>query len=729
MFILSLPLSNVSVPHSIMMTRKKLIKQSQLTNFEVSPSQNSLQNPLSSESITPYAFLNPTAKIHSSTIDFAKFFLDPLAFTLNDCKSTRQHLNKKRKRPGIDEDSVNQALQLEQLYVRGFTPDQIWEQAIRILDLTGKGIQHDYTQSSKYRRNVLAKTQATLPKFNDTIGDTRELQVNDSVGSTDGFTDKSSISSAEVAHMEPARKSENSVPDSLISHSIDEAADETASSEGTRDHRHDHYTQDRYGLNDGFFSIDDFNKQTELFEKHDAKGGPNDFESDYEEIDWHTDPLNGENAMSATNAHSLSDSSDPSAGNNTSDSSDEEGPTFDNAYLDKISEADDHEPANDDHGEATNFSMTGEKYPDFFGPLVDPTHNSSSYEPGEPVIENDVHRAAADVRRDLFDDEMSVEDASDGVDVDYSKTQHSSHDKRRARIADEIRRLEAANVSKKEWMLGGEARAVERPMNSLIEEDLDFERIGKSVSVPTNEMSEDIEELIKRRIVVNEFDEVNRRYPGVSDGENVRRGRFELDDTKPKQSLTELYESDHLRATDPNYIDPQNQKLKRAHNEVTGLWREISAQLDTLSSYHFKPKTLQPDINVLTDVATITMEDARPTMDGIHGGSASLAPQEIYTPTDSQVAGELVLKNGVPIAKEEMTREAKVKLRRQHKKQMKAHGEPIERQSGGVTEKQKLVSDLKNRGVKVIDNQGEITDVQGNKVGKQTLSGGDNLKL
>ncbi|RJE22044.1 hypothetical protein PHISCL_05630 [Aspergillus sclerotialis] len=712
------------------MVGKKQIKQSHLTNSEVSPSQNSLQSPFGSESITPCAFLNPTARIHSSTVDFAKYFLDPLAFTLNDCKPTSQYLNKKRKRPGIDEDSVNRALHLEQLYVTGFTPEQIWEQAIRILDSTGKGIQHDYTEISKYSRNVLAKTQATLPNFNNTIDDTRELQLNESVGSIDGFTDKSSISSAEVAHLEPAGNSENPGPKSIISHSIDEAADETASPEGTRERRHDHYTQDRYGLNDGFFSIDDFNKQSEFFERHDAKGGPNDSESDYEEIDWHTDPLNGEKAISAANAHSLSYSSDPSAGNSTSDSSDEEGPTFGNAHLDEISEANDHESANDDHGEATNLSMTGEKYSDFFSPSsVDSTHKLSSFESGEPVTENDVQRAAADVRRDLFDDEMSVEDASDAADFDYNKTQHSAHEKRRARIADEIRRLEAANVSKKAWMLGGEARAAERPMNSLIEEDLDFERIGKSVSVPTNEVSEGIEELIKRRIVSKEFDEVNRRYPGVSDGETVRRGRFELDDTKPKQSLTELYESDHLRATDPNYIDPKNQKLRQVHNEVTGLWKEISTQLDTLSSYHFKPKALQADINVLTDVATITMEDARPTMDGIHGGSASLAPQEIYTPTDGQVAGELVLKNGVPMAKEEMTRDAKVKLRRQHKKQKKAHGEPIKRQSGEATEKQRLVSDLKNRGVKVIGKQGEITDVQGNKVGKQTLSGGDNLKL
>ena len=701
------------------MTGEHLIKNPHLTSVELSPSRNSSRG---SELVTPCAFLNPTAKIHSATVDFAKSFLDPLALTLNDRKSTGRHFNKKRKRPAIDEDSVNQALQLEQLYVGGFTPDQIWEQAIRILDSTGKDIQRDYTRTTQYSGNEFAKTQATLPNFNSTFDDTRELHVTDSAGSIDEFTDKSSISSAGVADIEPSGKSENSDSKSTVSQSIDDPVAKTTSSEGTREHRHGPYTQDRYGLNDGFFSIDDFNKQSEFFEKQDAKGGPNDSESDDEEVDWHADPLGGI-AISA-NARSTSYSGDPSAGDNTSDSSDEDGPTFGNADLDKSSEANDHEPATDDDGEGANLNMDDEKYSDT---SVGSTHDRSYFESGETTLDNDVQRAAADVRRDLFDDEVSIEDASDGVDNDHNH-QHSAHEKRRARVADEIRRLEAANVSKKEWMLGGEARAAERPMNSLIEEDLDFERIGKSVSVPTNEVSEGIEELIKRRIVSKEFDEVTRRYPGVSDGKDVRRGRFELDDTKPKQSLTELYESDHLRATDPNYVDPQNQKFMRVHNEVTNLWREISSQLDTLSSFHFKPKAQQADINVLTDVATITMEDARPTMDGIHGGSASLAPQEIYTPTDRKVAGELSLKNGVPIAKEEMTRDAKAKLRRQHKKQKKAHGEPIKRQSGEVTGKQKLVSDLKSGGVKVIGNQGEITDIQGNKVGK-TLSGGDNLKL
>ena len=50
--------------------------------------------------------------------------------------------------------------------------------------------------------------------------------------------------------------------------------------------------KDRFGLNDGFFSIDDFNKQSQFLEDQDARGDPNDgAASDEEDIDWEGDPL------------------------------------------------------------------------------------------------------------------------------------------------------------------------------------------------------------------------------------------------------------------------------------------------------------------------------------------------------------------------------------------------------------------------------------------------------
>ena len=54
-----------------------------------------------------------------------------------------------------------------------------------------------------------------------------------------------------------------------------------------------------------------------------------------------------------------------------------------------------------------------------------------------------------------------------------------------------------------------------------------------------------------------------RRLPDSLKQHDITRGRVEVDQTKPQQSLAELYENDHLRATDPSYVDPKNEKLKK----------------------------------------------------------------------------------------------------------------------------------------------------------------------
>lgn len=61
--------------------------------------------------------------------------------------------------------------------------------------------------------------------------------------------------------------------------------------------------------------------------------------------------------------------------------------------------------------------------------------------------------------------------------------------------------LEAKNVAPKEWMLMGEANSRSRPVNSLLEQDLEFDRIMKPAPVITEESVGSLEDLIKRRIL------------------------------------------------------------------------------------------------------------------------------------------------------------------------------------------------------------------------------------
>ncbi|KAA8574468.1 hypothetical protein EYC84_005929 [Monilinia fructicola] len=434
------------------------------------------------------------------------------------------------------------------------------------------------------------------------------------------------------------------------------------------------------------------------------------------------------------------------------DEEEEDGPTFGNMDLNAPEgESDDDDDMDLDEAADVAADNTNDiLYKDFFEPpprkigkgerqeqyLARQAKKAKASAPEED--EAAMERAMADVRRDLFDDEddANSDDALSDLDPADPKSRRSAHERRQAKIGEEIRRLEAASVAKREWTLAGEARAIDRPMNSLLEEDLDFERTGKPVPVITAEVSESIEELIKRRILAQEFDEVIRRRPDSLTPANTRRGLFELDDSKNQQSLAEIYEEEHIKNTNPDtYISKSDEKIQAQEKEVENLWKEVCAKLDALSSWHYKPKPAAPSLTVVGDVATIAMEDAQPsTASGIAGGESMLAPQEIYKAgqvTEGQKKdNKEIVRGGAPVAREEMSREEKLRRRRREKERIKKMGEGEKVLSKKAKEKRDVVGELKRGGVKVIGKRGEMRDVEGKKIlTSDVVTGGGGFKL
>ncbi|PGG98308.1 hypothetical protein GX51_06870 [Blastomyces parvus] len=674
-------------------------------------------------SSTPEIFLKPTASLHTAWVTATKRYLDPLASDITKAQKRRLQDKRNRKRVDRHQHFRSQALHLQEVHTDGFTPRQIWEQANRVLNASAQDTAHELALLRE--TDVVSSQSSPHKKARGTQDEEDGLEVTsetDQISDNSAGDDSASIPNGEITDDESngegdegvTEDNEDGEDDDHDSMSID--GDQPVSrrkkdkkSIGTSDIE---FVQDPHKLNDGFFSIDEFNAQTALFERKDVKGMQDDDDDDDDEgaIDWGADPL--------------------SLGAISGDEEDDESADQGDAREDDGSESE----AMDEDGvfDENEMGLMGGnandiKYADFFDPPPSkapkgrqndavPKHKSPT--PDED-IEASIRRAISDVQRDLFDDDMSDDEEMEGSEQQTGAVQ-STHEKRQAKLTDEIRRLEAANVSKKEWMLSGEAKAPDRPVNSLIEEDLEFERVGKPVPVISTEVSDDIEALIKRRILAKEFDEVPRRQPYVPGSEvQHKREQFTLDETKPQQSLAELYEEDHLRKTDSAFVDQKSEKLKGDHEEIARLWSSISSQLDTLSSWHHRPKAPQASINVVTDVATIAMEDARPTGGAGMDLSGMLAPQEMYAPGDEgKVRGEMVLKSGVTVSKEEMTREAKLRRRRREKQKLKKNSsQPV--RTGKQAEKQRIVSDLKKGGVKVIGNQGDLKDVHGNKVSNE----------
>ncbi|KAK8905876.1 hypothetical protein QC760_005784 [Botrytis cinerea] len=596
-----------------------------------------------------HTFIAPSSKILTTSSEFSKETLDRFAGKIGDEQATRLKEQRKKRKRGDRDEAEEEVLKIRKIHTQGFEAQQVFEQAKRVVDaLKGEvargleelGIGGDESEESK----DAGEEGSDMMEFDE-----------------DGFAIGSDIEGEE---------GDEDLEDMEEEFHTDSEDENDAQDDGEA---FEVFVEDPNKLNDGFFSIDEFNKQTEFLERQDASADPYTGEaSDEEDIDWGTDPM------------SMPIKADKGSKRDSDDDDDMD--------LDEAADvADDN----------TNDIL----YKDFFEPpprKIGKGERQANYlerqakKAAKKAPEEDeaaMERAMADVRRDLFDDEddANSEDALSDLDPADPKSRRSAHERRQAKISEEIRRLEAASVAKRDWTLAGEAKALDRPMNSLLEEDLDFERTGKPVPVITAEVSESIEELIKRRILAQEFDEVIRRRPDSLTPANTRRGLFELDDSKNQQSLAEIYEEEHVKNTNPDtYVSATDEKLQAQEKEVENLWKDICAKLDALSSWHYKPKPAAPSLTVVGDVATISMEDAQPsTASGIAGAESRLAPQEIYK------AGQVV--EGMKKDNKEITR-------------------------GGAP--------LKRGGVKVIGKRGEMRDVEGKKImASEVVTGGGGFKL
>lgn len=696
-----------------------------------------------------HAFIQSSVETCDAAIEAVKGVLDGVAGGVYDEQAARLRSGKRKRGDG----DTGETLRIRKVHTEGFGVEQVWEQARRVIDALRGEVLRDLEHidgAMETRRGEENKDGEPNGLLKPVRFDENGFEVgSDDESLEDGIDNGSEDEeNTEMQAVEEDEAEELPNEDGEASSDIDGQPE----MEDEEDHEDDYedkeelgnvFVEDSNRLNDGFFSIDEFNKQTEFLEQQDAAGDPFTGEaSDEEDIDWDVDPMSIPLAPVS--------SSRRAAAMDVEDEDDEDGHTFGDVDLNAADgESDRDEDADMNYGVNRGGDNTNDiLYKDFFEPpprKVGKGERQANFlarqarksrEPYEKDAEAEMERAIANVRRDLFDDNSEHEGSGDALsDADPSelKSRKSAHERRQAKLTEEIRKLEAASVAKREWTLSGEARAADRPLNSLLEEDLDFERTGKPVPVITAKVSESIEELIKRRILAQEFDEVIRRRPdSESVPSNVRRGAFELDDSKPQQSLAEMYEEEHVKATNPDiYMSKADDKLKKQHQEIELLWKDVSAKLDALSSWHYKPKPPAPSLTVVADVATVSMEDAQPTTaSGMTGAESMLAPQEIYKAGKYKHAiekGEVVPKSGVPVARQEMTREEKLRRRRREKERIKKRGgvEVNKKPEGKKTkEKRQTIDELKKGGVKVIGRKGDVRDIDGSKLKAAPITNG-----
>ncbi|KAI9986529.1 hypothetical protein PInf_025479 [Phytophthora infestans] len=310
-------------------------------------------------------------------------------------------------------------------------------------------------------------------------------------------------------------------------------------------------------------------------------------------------------------------------------------------------ENDENDEEDDDESEMEEDSdaETAEemKYDDFFD------EEEEGGEEGDEEEEelNDVDMQEGDhdeeeyptINRSKPDEEENVDDeelAERGI--------MSSHQRQRHRLQKEIKDLEQEAISEKPWLLKGEVRSAARPENSLLEAVLDYDRPVKAAPVITEEVSIALEEMIKKRILEDDYDDVIRKFAG---NEEDKKNKLE---EKSKEGLGEIYEKEYMKTAMGFEADDES---KQDQEEIEVMFKSLCWKLDALSNYHFTPKPAVKELHVKPAVPAIAMEEVVP----ISVSDANLkAPEEVYE--KKRKRGEAVLQS-----KEEMTQTERKALR------------------------------------------------------------------
>ncbi|CAI5485526.1 unnamed protein product [Closterium sp. Naga37s-1] len=219
----------------------------------------------------------------------------------------------------------------------------------------------------------------------------------------------------------------------------------------------------------------------------------------------------------------------------------------------------------------------------------------------------------------------------------------SLYEIRLERLRKRMRQLEAENlhVEARHWTMRGEVTAGSRPKNSALAADLDFEHAARPAPVITEEVTQTIEEIIKKRILNQQFDDVERKAKPVA---TPVKGRLELDDNPSAQGLAEIYEAQFLKAAGQA---PEGMSATEAiKHEAARMFKHLCTKLDALSHFHFAPKPIMDDIDVTANVPAIAMEEVAPVAVST---ASMLAPEEVFADGEEGMGAALALHLIAPV--------------------------------------------------------------------------------
>ncbi|XP_066972317.1 U3 small nucleolar ribonucleoprotein protein MPP10-like [Macrobrachium rosenbergii] len=240
------------------------------------------------------------------------------------------------------------------------------------------------------------------------------------------------------------------------------------------------------------------------------------------------------------------------------------------------------------------------------------------------------------------------------------KEEKSTFEKDRERELMLMSTLEEDNVAEKPWFLKGEAVSADRPENSTLEEQLEYNIAARQRPVITEDTTTLVEKIILSRIRSKAWDDVVRKVkPNITPFEYKKK--LLLNQEKSKKSLAEIYEEEYLKQQKKNEVKEKKEEELPEHKEISEKMDYLFSLLDALTNYHYTPKMVAPDVKIQSNLPAITMEEATPVT---ASEGTLLAPQEVL----ASVQGELKGKSELTDTDRKRSRRAKKAIQKKKSK-------------------------------------------------------------